>query len=131
MHKIKTVLRLAGLGLSQRQIAVSCQIGQATVSDYLRMAAAAGLKWPDITDWDEDRLRSALAPASIPAPSWRKTDNPDFGEIRRELQTHKHLTLQLLWEEYRQQQPNGYGYRKMMSGHFSLVLGGQSTSHFL
>ena len=39
MHKIKTVLRLAGLGLSQRQIAVSCQIGQATVSDYLRMAS--------------------------------------------------------------------------------------------
>ena len=58
MHKIKTVLRLAGLGLSQRQIAVSCQIGQATVSDYLRMAAAAGLKWPDIADWDEDRLRT-------------------------------------------------------------------------
>ncbi len=59
MHKIKTVLRLAGLGLSQRQIAVSCQIGQATVSDYLRMAAEAGLKWPDIADWDEDRLRTA------------------------------------------------------------------------
>lgn len=43
MHKIKTVLRLAGLGLSQRQIALSCQIGQATVSDYLRLAVAAGL----------------------------------------------------------------------------------------
>jgi hypothetical protein len=94
--------------LSQRQIALSCQIGQATVSDYLRMATAAGLKWPDIADWDEDRLRSALAPASVPAPSWRKTDDPDFAEIRRELQTHKHLTLQLLWEEYRQQQPNGH-----------------------
>ncbi len=35
MHKIKTVLRLAGLGLSQRQIAGSCRIGQATVSEYL------------------------------------------------------------------------------------------------
>jgi len=52
MHKIKTVLRLAGLGLSQRKIALSCQIGQATVSDYLRLAVAAGLKWPDIADWD-------------------------------------------------------------------------------
>ncbi len=112
MHKIKTVLRLAGLGLSQRQIAVSCQVGQATVSDYLRMAAAAGLTWPDIADWDEDRLRSALSPSSIPAPSWRKADEPDYAEIRRELQTHKHLTLQLLWEEYRQQQPNGYGYSR-------------------
>jgi transposase len=112
MHKIKIVLRLADLGLSQRQIAVSCQIGQATVSDYLRMARAAGLKWPDIADWDEVRLRSALTPAPIPAPSWRKTDDPNFAEIRREFQTHKHLSLQLLWEEYRQQQPNGYGYSR-------------------
>ena len=44
---------------------------------------------------------SALAPASIPTPSWRKTDDPDYAAIRRELQTHKHLTLQLVWEEYR------------------------------
>ncbi len=82
MHKIKTVLRLAGLGLSQRKIALSCQVGQATVSDYLRMAATAGLTWPDIADWDEDQLRTALAPSSIPAPNWRKTDDPDYAAIR-------------------------------------------------
>ena len=74
------------------------------------MATAARLKWPEIADWDEDRLRSTLAPASIPAPSWRKADDPDYAEIRRELQTHKHLTLQLLWQVYREQHPNGYGY---------------------
>ncbi len=66
MHKIKTILRLASLGLSQRQIARSCQIGQATVSDYLRMAAQAGLQWPEIADWDEDRLRAALVPQRFP-----------------------------------------------------------------
>ena len=48
------------LGLSQRQIALSCAVGQATVSDYLGMAAAAGLKWPDIAEWDDDRLRAVL-----------------------------------------------------------------------
>lgn len=78
MQKIKTILRLAALGLSQRQIALSCQVGQATVSDYLRVAAAAGVQWPDIADWDEDRLRTALAPSSIPALSWRKTGDPDY-----------------------------------------------------
>src|SRR4051794_7978887 len=26
------------------------------------MAAAAGLEWPEIADWDEDRLRTAPAP---------------------------------------------------------------------
>jgi predicted transcriptional regulator len=42
MRKIKEVLRLHSLGLSQRQIAASCAVGQATVSDYLKTAEAAG-----------------------------------------------------------------------------------------
>ena len=28
------------------------------------------------------------------------------------MQTHKHLTLQLLWQEYREQRPTGYGYSR-------------------
>ncbi len=40
MRKIKEVLRLQALGLSQRQIARSCSIGQSTVSDYLQWADA-------------------------------------------------------------------------------------------
>jgi len=108
-HKIKAVLRLAGLGLSQRQIALSCQIGQATVCDYVSGADQAGLKWPDVADWDEDRLLAALLPTQRPAAAWRKAAEPDFASMRRELQTHKHLALQLPWEEYRQQQPEGYG----------------------
>ena len=115
MHKIKAVLRLAGLGLSQRQIALSCQIGQATVSDYLRLADQAGLRWPDMADWDEDRLLAALSPPQRTAPVWRKTAEPDFSAMRRELQTHKHLTLQLLWQEYREQHSEGYGYSRYCS----------------
>jgi len=112
MHKIKSVLRLASLGLSQRQIGLSCQIGQATVSDYLSLAQQAGLQWSDVSEWDEDRLVAALLPSSNPATPWRKTIEPDYAAMRRELQTHKHLTLQLLWQEYREQQPKGYGYSR-------------------
>lgn len=115
MHKIKAVLRLAGLGLSQRQIALSCQIGQATVSDYLSLADQAGLRWPDVADWDEDRLLAALLPPQRAAPAWRKAAEPDFASMRRELQTHKHLTLQLLWQEYREQHLEGYGYSRYCS----------------
>jgi hypothetical protein len=41
VRKIKEVLRLHALGLSQRQIVLSCAVGQATVSDYLKAAATA------------------------------------------------------------------------------------------
>jgi transposase len=112
MHKIKSVLRLASLGLSQRQIGLSCQVGQATVSEYLGLAQQAGLQWADVAEWDEDRLVAALLPSSNPATPWRKTAEPDYAAMRRELQTHKHLTLQLLWQEYREQQPEGYGYSR-------------------
>ncbi|MFN9892940.1 MAG: IS21 family transposase [Acidobacteriota bacterium] len=112
MTKFKTILRLASLGLSQRQIAQSCQVGQATISDYLAQAKQAQLRWPDIADWDEDRIQQALAPAPNPAAVRRKNAEPNFAAIRRELQVHKHLTLQLLWEEYQLQNPDGYRYSR-------------------
>ena len=61
MRRIKEVLRLKfELGLGQRQIARSCSIGQATVNDYLRWAAAAGLRWPLTKEWDHDRIEGEL-----------------------------------------------------------------------
>ena len=112
MRRIKEVLRLKyELGLGQRQIARSCSIGQSTVNDYLRRAEAAGLRWPLTEEWDDDRIERELfgtqTPPSTP-PSQRTL--PDFASIHDQLRQHRHLTLQLLWVEYRQAHPDGYGY---------------------
>jgi transposase len=113
MRKVKEVLRLRfALGLQQNQIARSCSIGQATVHRYLEKAAAAGLSWPLPEDLDDRRLEELLFPASIGRPSQATRRLPDFAEIRRQLQAHKHLTLQLLWEEYRETDPDGYRYSR-------------------
>lgn len=113
MRKLKEVLRLRfGLGLQQNQIARSCSIGQATVHRYLQKAAAAGLSWPLPEDIDDRRLEELLFPNPAGRPAGTARSVPDFAEIRRQLQTHKHLTLQLLWEEYRESQPDGYGYSR-------------------
>ena len=37
---------------------------------------------------------------------------PDVEHVHQELQQHPHTTLQLLWEEYRAAQPDGYGYSR-------------------
>jgi hypothetical protein len=37
---------------------------------------------------------------------------PDFPVLDSQLQQHRHLTLQLAWEEYRQIHPEGYGYSR-------------------
>lgn len=113
MRKAKEVLRLRfGLGLRQNQIARSCSIGQATVHRYLERAAAAGLSWPLPDDCDDRRLEELLFPVRPSRPSFAKRVMPDFAEIQRQLQSHKHLTLQLVWEEYRASEPSGYGYSR-------------------
>jgi len=97
MRKVKEVLRLRfGVGLQQNQIARSCSIGQATVHRYLEKAAAAGLSWPLPEDLDDHRLEELLFPVAAGRPSKTTRSLPDFAEVRRQLQAHKHLTLQLI-----------------------------------
>ena len=110
MKKIKEVLRLRSLGLHQHQIARSCSIGQSTVHHYLKRAAAAGINWPLAAEIDEVELERRLFPLPL-APAERANLPPlDFVGLHRELTTHKHVTLQLLWEEYHQAHPEGYRY---------------------
>jgi transposase len=111
MRKIKEVLRLRALGLNQHQIARSCSIAQSTVHEYGKAAEAAGIGWPLPPDWDDRRLEEVLFPAH-PETVIHRQARPDFHAIRQELQSHKHLTLQLVWEEYRQNHPDGYGYSR-------------------
>jgi transposase len=113
MRKIKEVLRLRfGLGLHQDQIARSCSIGQATVHRYLEKAAAAKLTWPLPDDLDDRRLDELLFPSRPLHTPAQPRPGLDFGALQAQLQTHKHLTLQLLWEEYRETHPEGYGYSR-------------------
>ena len=111
-RKIKEVLRLRNeLKLEQRQIARSCSLSVSTVHEYLKRAAAANIGWPLPDGWDDARLAAALFPpsAAAPQPPTRKSP-PDFAAIHQQLQHHRHLTLQLVWEEYRQANPGGYRY---------------------
>jgi transposase len=112
MRKIKEILRLHSLGLSQRQIAISCAVGQATVSEYLKAAEVAGLKWPEIAEWGEERLTETVAPPRGKPVPRKLSPEPDYADIRHQLQTNKHVTLQLLWEEYRETHPDGYHYSR-------------------
>jgi len=113
MRKIKEVLRLRfELGLGQRAIARACSISQSTVHEYLHRAAAAGVVWPLAEDWDEQRLNQALfGEWRVPARAPQQV-LPDFSFLHQQLQQHRHLTLQLAWQEYRQAHPEGYGYSR-------------------
>ena len=114
MRKIKEVLRLKYYcGLSKREIAQSCQISRSTVADYLWRAEQAGVGWPLPEDLTDQELEQRLFPPQAVLPLQTKP-LPDFEYIYRELKAHKkfNLTLDLLWQEYKEQYPNGYQYSR-------------------
>ena len=104
MRKTKEVLRLRfELGLGQRQIARSCGMGLGTVHDYLERAAAAGIGWPLPAGCSEEELEAKLfGKQPVQSKAGRERPQPDWKSIHAQLQQHRHLTLQLVWEEYRQ-----------------------------
>ena len=108
MRKIKDVLRLHAAGRSARQIGPSVGVSRSTVADYLRRAEVAGLSWPLPDRLDEEALERRLFPPLPPAQS-RLFTEADWAEIHRELK-RPGVTLALLWDEYRSQHPDGYGY---------------------
>ncbi len=113
MRRIKEVLRLRyELGLGQRQIARSCAIGQSTVYDYLQRAEVAGVRWPLPEGWDDERLERALFVYDEHQQRHSQRPQPDFEAIHEELKRHSNLTLALIWEEYRQANPDSYRYSR-------------------
>src|SRR5262249_16060448 len=102
MRKIKEVLRLRlELGLGQCQIARSCGMGLSTVHEYLERAA--GIGWPQAAGLSDEELERRLF-GNQPVAGCRvePRPQPDWNAIHQQLQQHRHLTLQLLWQEYRQ-----------------------------
>jgi predicted DNA-binding protein YlxM (UPF0122 family) len=98
-------------GISEREIARSCQVSRSTVADYLRRAAAAKLTWTEASALAESQLEERLFPSEH-IPSTVKRPPPDCEHIYHELRTYRkfNLTLSQLWLEYKEKHPGGYQY---------------------
>jgi len=107
MRKIREVLRLKyQIGISNRQIAESCVIAHGTVDSIIKRAKVLNLSWPLPDALDDATLEAMFYPPRKPI---EKQYSPDPKYIHQEMQ-RKNVTLQLLWTEYKQQNPNGCQY---------------------
>jgi len=113
MRHISDILRLKHQHqLSVREIARSCGLPPSTVGDYVQRAETVGLKWPLPEGLSESQLHDLLLGPGRPAPAGplvRAT--PDWPHVHAELR-RPNVTLQLLWQEYRQAEPQGYSYTR-------------------
>ena len=104
MRKFKEVLRLKfDHQLTNRKIAKSCAISHVTVGKYLDLAKQAGITWPLPDDIDDSQLEQRLY-AKVARPALGKPIMPSMEYLFKELKK-KHVTLQLLWYEYKTGQP--------------------------
>lgn len=112
MKTIREILRLKlDCNLSARKIAQTCGFARSTIGEYVARFQQSGLDWPLPPDMSDTQLAKVLfkEPECArdrvtfvrPEPDWQAVHN----ELRR-----KGVTLQLLWQEYKIANPDGYQY---------------------
>ena len=110
MRKVREVLRLRhALGVSERQIAVTIGVSRSTVGEYSRRAAVIGITWPVPEVLDDAELERLFTPPTFDETPARPL--PDWPQVHKELK-RRAVTLLLLWEEYRAEHADGYGYSR-------------------
>ncbi len=110
MRQIRQMLRLAHDGVSSREIGRTLGIARSTVQDNLARANAAGLTWPLGPEVSDAVLEQRLfARAGVKQGMHRP--EPDWPSLVREMR-RPGVNLTVLWEEYREAHPDGYGYSR-------------------
>ena len=112
MRRIRELLRLHfGAAASDRAIARELGVARSTVQDYLARAAAAGLGWPLPDELTDEALEERLFASAGAKPGLRRHAEPDWAALVCAMK-RPGVSLTVLWEEYRDVHPGGYGYSR-------------------
>lgn len=99
MSKLKQLIGLQSSNLSVRALSRALGLSVGAVSKYLRALRACGIGAAEADILSEVELEHRVFGASSPTKA-RTRAAPDCAWIHGELKRHRHVTLQLLWEEY-------------------------------
>lgn len=97
MTKYREILRLNALGLSQQNIANSCNVSKKTVNRVLKRAKELAISWPLDENETDGILADKFFPPAKPVGSNKRM--PDYAYIRKEL-LRNGVSKKLLWTEY-------------------------------
>jgi hypothetical protein len=96
---------------SQSVIGAALGLGKTTVGDYIRRLNQTDLKtWPEIEGLDDEELERR--PGFTSAPVFAKNRiMPDWTYVHQEM-SKRHVTLALLWTEYRETQGKAENFKE-------------------
>jgi transposase len=104
MDKTREILKLKEEGFSYRDIAASVGCGKTVIGETILRAEASGIR--NVIKHTGTEIEALLYPEK---QSGTDTKELDMVYILAEL-SRKHVTRQLLWEEYKQENPDGLMY---------------------
>jgi len=112
MKQVRDVLQLHSvMKLSLRRIEGATRVAKSTIADYIKRFEKSSLTMEQIELLNDDELRIELF-GEQPFHGASKKEMPDMAKLYQEMTRKKYtkVTLQLLWEEYLKDNPDGYRY---------------------
>lgn len=121
MKKIKEIIRLyTSTGLSNRKIARACNISRPIVTKCISLFNSSGFSYNEINSLDEQSINDLFFPNSRS----KSLSNERYSYLSSRFEyfleelKRPHVTLTKLWEEYIEENPDGYG-RSQFCEHFN------------
>ena len=99
MSKLKQLIGLQSSNLSVRALGRALGLSVGAVSKYVKALRACGIGAAEAEGLSEAELEQRVFGAATPVKAATRAV-PDCSWIHGELKRHRHVTLQLLWEEY-------------------------------
>ncbi len=112
VEKVREILRLnQELKFSIRKIADALGVSKTSVGEYLAEFKRSGLSWHEITGMSDTEVAELFEKRNQSANPMYESLAKDFPYYEKEL-ARVGVTLYLLWEEYKQRQPEGFSYSR-------------------
>ena len=112
MRKIREILRLHGeCGLTNRQIARTLNISRPVVGQYLASFKASELKFAEVSKMSDDEVMGIFEAKKKEESERYGILSQKFPYFTKELKK-RGVTLYLLWQEYKKEHSEGYGYSR-------------------
>jgi transposase len=129
MKNIRNVVRLKSTtDMSERQIARALNISRPVVAQYWKDFQASGLDYEGIGEMPDSELLALFERPRVEKSGKYRQLLKRFPGIAVELK-RKGVTLQLLWQEYKREQPEGFEYTQFCYHYQVWKSGSEVTMH--
>ena len=137
MHQIKRIIEFHQQGHRIRQIERLCGISRNTIREYLRRISLSGLPTQQLVQLTDEELMAIVHADGMDQNRAGRQRDERHQVIEQRLEYYKTelakrgVTRQLLWQEYRSDHPQGYGYTQFCEHVNRYLKHDHAVMHFL